>query len=301
MSIDYHRPVLLNETIEALHIKPDGVYVDVTFGGGGHSREILKNLNENGRLIAFDQDPDARENIPKNDPRFLLVNQNFKYLTQFLQFHNVTKIDGILADLGVSSHQFDVAERGFSTRFKGGLDMRMNPQNNLTAFDIVNEYAEKKIADILYQYGELTAARKIAATIVKNRNKSPLKTTQDLTKILLPLLPYKKQQRMLAQVFQALRIEVNQELTVLKDFLNQVPPLLKENGRLCVISYHSLEDRFVKRFMRDGVFSGNPEKDFYGNLITPLKPIGKFINPSEKEITINKRARSAKLRTAIKK
>ena len=269
--------------------------------GGGHSREILKKLGENGRLIAFDQDVDATENTVKNDARFLLVNQNFKYFTQFLRFNGVEKVDGILADLGVSSHQFDVGERGFSTRFEGALDMRMNQKTTRTAAQIINEYSEKKLTDLFYQYGELHNARKIAATLIKNRSETPIKTTQNLTKIFLPLLPYKKRQKMLAQIFQAIRIEVNDELAVLRSFLTQVPPLLKQNGRLCVISYHSLEDRLVKRFMRDGVFSGQGEKDFYGNLITPLKPFGKFVIPSEKELQINKRARSAKLRTAIKK
>ncbi|SEB66366.1 16S rRNA (cytosine1402-N4)-methyltransferase [Tenacibaculum sp. MAR_2009_124] len=298
--MSYHDSVLLKESVDALDIKPGGVYVDVTFGGGGHSREILNRLGEGGRLFAFDQDPDAHENIIDDD-RFVLIGENFRYITRFLRFYGVRKVDGVLADLGVSSHQFDAAERGFSTRFDADLDMRMDQKSNLSAKKIINKYDEKRLADVLFLYGELRNARALARAIVEARVEGGIKTSFQLKEVLKSFLPNAKEHKILAQIFQAIRIEVNQELEVLKEFLNQIPDLLNENGRLSVISYHSLEDRLVKRFIRTGMYSGEPEKDMFGNTDEPLKKIGKLIIPSKGEIKENNRARSAKLRIATLK
>ena len=293
----YHSSVLLKESVDGLTIKPNGVYVDVTFGGGGHSKEILKRLGEDGRLFAFDQDEDAQRNTIDDD-RFTLIPQNFRFIKRYLRFYGVKKVDGVLADLGVSSHQFDEAERGFSTRFDAELDMRMDQSGGVSAFDVVNVYEEEKLADILFQYGELRSARAIAKKIVESRSKGKIKTSFELKKVLDAFVPKAKEHKILAQIFQAIRIEVNQEIEVLKEFLSQIPELLSENGRLSVMSYHSLEDRLVKRFIRNGLFEGEPEKDFFGNIKVPLKKVGKLIIPTHQEIKENNRARSAKLRIA---
>ncbi len=298
--MSYHNPVLLQESVDALAIKKDGVYVDVTFGGGGHSKEILKQLGENGKLFGFDQDPDAQNNLI-DDERFVLIPENFRYISRFLRFHGVRKVDGILADLGVSSHQFNEAERGFSIRFDGDLDMRMNQKSKTSAKEIVNNYSEEKIAEILFLYGELRNSRNIAKTIVEKREEQKIETSFQLKEVLQRYLPKAKEHKILAQIFQAIRIEVNEELEVLKEFLMQIPNLLKEEGRLSVISYHSLEDRLVKRFIRTGLFSGEPEKDVFGNSNEPLQKVGKLIVPTPQEIKINNRARSAKLRVATLK
>ena len=298
--MSYHNPVLLKESVDALDIKEDGVYVDVTFGGGGHSREILSRLGENGRLFAFDQDPDAQRN-KIDDERFVLIGENFRFVSRFLRFYGVRKVDGVLADLGVSSHQFDEAERGFSTRFDADLDMRMDQKSELSAKKIINKYEEDKLADVLFLYGELRNARVLAKTIVGAREEERIETSFQLREVLRAFLPKAKEHKILAQIFQAVRIEVNQELDVLKEFLEQIPGLLNEEGRLSVISYHSLEDRLVKRFIRTGLFSGEPEKDFYGNINVPLKKVGKMIVPTQEEIKENNRARSAKLRIATLK
>jgi len=295
--MSYHNPVLLKESVDALDIQEDGVYVDVTFGGGGHSREILSRLGKNGKLFAFDQDPDALENTI-DDERFVLIAENFRYVTRFLKFYRVEKVDGILADLGVSSHQFDVAERGFSTRFDADLDMRMDQKAQLSAKQIINRYSEERLSDILFLYGELRNARVLAKEIVEARATAKIETSFQLKEVLKLHLPKAKEHKILAQIFQAIRIEVNQELEVLKEFLGQTPELLTKEGRLSVISYHSLEDRLVKRFIRTGAFSGESEKDFYGNTNEPLKKVGKLIVPAVKEIKENNRARSAKLRIA---
>ena len=297
MKMKYHNPVLLKESIDALSIREDGVYVDVTFGGGGHSREILKRLGSEGRLFAFDQDPDALGNLI-DDERFVLIPENFRFISRFLRFHRIRKVDGVLADLGVSSHQFDEAERGFSTRFDGDLDMRMNQKSKVSAKEIINKYTEEKLAEILFLYGELRNSRNIAKTIVEEREKEKIETSFQLKKILKRYLPNAKEHKILAQIFQAIRIEVNEELDVLKEFLQQMPALLKEEGRLSVISYHSLEDRLVKRFIRTGLFVGELEKDAFGRSDEPLKRVGKLIIPTLEEIKINNRARSAKLRIA---
>jgi len=298
--MNYHNPVLLKESVDALSIVEDGVYVDVTFGGGGHSREILSRLGENGRLFAFDQDPDAQRN-KIDDERFVLIGENFRFISRFLRFYGVKKVDGVLADLGVSSHQFDEASRGFSTRFDGDLDMRMNQKSKVSAFTIVNEYEEKELADVLYLYGELRNSRVLARTIVGARSDEEIKTSFQLKSVLQKHLPKAKEHKILAQIYQALRIEVNEELEVLKEFLQQIPSLLNEEGRLSVISYHSLEDRLVKRFIQNGLFVGEPEKDVFGNVDVPLKKVGKLIIPAEEEIKQNNRARSAKLRIATLK
>ena len=296
----YHNPVLLDESVTALDIKPNGVYVDVTFGGGGHSREILKRLGPDGRLFAFDQDPDAQRNII-DDSRFVLIQENFRYISRFLRFYGVLKVDGILGDLGVSSHQFNEAERGFSTRFDADLDMRMNKVDDLSAYTIVNTYSEEQLSNVLFQYGELRNARALASKIAEERKIEKIVTSFRLKEVLQQFLPQAKEHKILAQIFQALRIEVNQELEVLKEFLLQTPKLLDVGGRLSVISYHSLEDRLVKRFIKNGLFEGEPEKDFYGNINVPLKNVGKMIVPTREEIKINNRARSAKLRIAVLK
>lgn len=298
--MNYHNPVLLHESVNALDIKKDGVYVDVTFGGGGHSREILNRLGKNGKLFAFDQDPDAEQN-KIDDERFVLIAENFRFISRFLRFYGIKKVDGVLADLGVSSHQFDEADRGFSTRFDADLDMRMNQKSSLSAKKIINEYEEKKLADVLFLYGELRNARVLAGDIVKARNEREIKTSFQLKDVLKKHLPKSKEHKILAQIFQAIRIEVNEELEVLKDFLMQIPDLLNKGGRLSVISYHSLEDRLVKRFIQIGKFSGEVEKDFFGNTNEPLKRVGKLVVPTVKEIQENNRARSAKLRVAALK
>lgn len=295
--MNYHNSVLLKESVDALDVKPEGVYVDVTFGGGGHSREILSRLGEKGRLFAFDQDPDAQRNLI-DDGRFVLIGENFKFITRFLRFYGVGKVDGVLADLGVSSHQFDAANRGFSTRFDADLDMRMDQESELSAKKIINRYEEKDLADVLFMYGELRNARAMAKRIVQERSDAEIRTSFQLKEVLKNFLPKAKEHKILAQIFQAIRIEVNQELEVLKDFLSQIPGLLNENGRLSVISYHSLEDRLVKRFIRTGMFNGEVEKDVFGNTNEPLKKVGKLIIPSKEEVEENNRARSAKLRIA---
>ncbi|MFD1294705.1 16S rRNA (cytosine(1402)-N(4))-methyltransferase RsmH [Lutibacter holmesii] len=295
--MEYHNPVLLNESVDGLNIKPDGVYVDVTFGGGGHSREILSRLNENGRLFAFDQDEDAQRNSI-DDERFTLIPQNFRFIKRYLRFYGVKKVDGVLADLGVSSHQFDEADRGFSTRFDAELDMRMNQSVGLSAFEVVNNYDEEQLSNVLFQYGELRNARAIAKKIVEKRSEGVIKTSFQLKEVLSQFIPKAKEHKILAQIFQGIRIEVNQEIDVLKEFLLQIPEILNSEGRLSVISYHSLEDRLVKRFIRDGMFEGQPEKDFFGNIEVPMKKVGKLIIPNSKEIKENNRARSAKLRIA---
>lgn len=297
--MEYHNPVLLHETVDGLNIKPDGVYVDVTFGGGGHSKEILKRLGPNGKLFAFDQDEDAIANaLP--DERFTLIHENFRYIKRFLRFHGVKSVDGILADLGVSSHQFDVPERGFSTRFEADLDMRMSKRNELDAYKVVNEYDEANLKRVFLDYGELKVAPALARTIVDAREKKDIKTSEELKTVLSKYLPEKVKNKVLAQIYQAIRIEVNQEMEVLKEFLEQSLEILKPEGRLSVISYHSLEDRLVKRFMKNGMFEGEPERDFFGNFSVPFKLVGKLIVPTYEEIKINNRARSAKLRIAEK-
>ncbi len=293
----YHNPVLLKESVEGLSIKKNGIYVDITFGGGGHSREILKNLGDAGRLIAFDQDEEAVANEIQDD-RFTLINENFRYLGQFLKFFGVKKVDGILADFGVSSHQFDSAERGFSTRFEAELDMRMSKRNELSAYEVINQYGHKQLRKVFYEYGELRNAEAIASEIITAREKEPVKTSAELKAVLKRFLPAHKEHKILAQIYQAIRIEVNQELEAIKEFLMQTPALLQKGGRLSVISYHSLEDRLVKRFIQMGKFEGEVEKDFYGAPITPFKKIGKLIVPTKEEIKHNNRARSAKLRIA---
>jgi len=297
--MEYHNPVLLKETVDGLNIKEDGIYVDVTFGGGGHSKEILKRLGEKGRLFAFDQDLDALENSI-NDSRFQLINENFRYIKRFLRFYGVKEVEGILADFGVSSHQFDVAERGFSTRFEADLDMRMNQKSQLSAFHVINEYDEEQLKHVFLTYGELRAAGAMAKVIIEHRKDAVIKTSEQLKKVLSKFLPPRHENKVLAQIYQAIRIEVNQEIEALKEFLEQTPEVLKQGGRLSFISYHSLEDRLVKRFIRNGLFEGEPERDMYGNFEVPLKKINGLIVPSKEEIKNNSRARSAKLRIAEK-
>jgi len=297
----YHTPVMLDECIEGLAIRPGGTYVDVTFGGGGHSREILKRLNANGRLLAFDQDADARQNII-DDSRFVFIDQNFRYLKNFCRLHQAIPADGILADLGVSSYQFDQAERGFSIRFDAELDMRMNQQSALTAKDVVNTYSEADLHRIFGMYGEIQNAKSLANTIVTARLNGPIVTVADLKNAISKRIPKGKENKYLAQVFQALRIEVNQELEALKDFLIQSADVLVSGGRLVVMSYHSLEDRLVKNFIAKGKFSGELEKDIYGNDNRPFDAASRgAITASEAELGTNNRARSAKLRIAVKR
>jgi len=297
--MEYHNPVLLHPSVDGLDIKPDGIYVDVTFGGGGHSSEILKRIGPNGKLFAFDQDEDALANaLP--DERFTLINENFRFIKRFLRFHNVKAVDGILADLGVSSHQFDVAERGFSTRFDAELDMRMSQKNDLNAYRVVNEYDSANLTRVFLDYGELKNAPAIARVIIEARELNPIKNTEQLKLVLSRFLPQHKSHKILAQMYQAIRIEVNQEMDVLREFLQQSLEILKPGGRLSVISYHSLEDRLVKRYIKNGMFEGEPERDFFGNFSVPFKTIGKLIVPDDNEIRINNRARSAKLRIAEK-
>jgi len=298
MSI-YHNPVLLKQSVDDLVTNPDGIYVDCTFGGGGHSQEILERLSENGKLYAFDQDLDALKNT-LDDPKFTLINQNFRFLENSLLMYGVSKVDGVLADLGVSSHQFDEAERGFSTRNNAPLDMRMNVMQSLDAKRVINDYEEDALADIFYYYGELREARKLARDIVHHRKIKAINTTEDLKK-LFSFLPPHKVNKFYAQLFQAIRIEVNQELEVLKEMLVQAYNVLKPGGRLVVISYHSLEDRLVKRFLKNGMFEGEPQRDIYGNYEKTFELVkSKAIIPDDKEIEENSRARSAKMRTGIK-
>ena len=298
--MEYHNPVLLIPSVDGLDIKHDGVYVDVTFGGGGHSREILNRLGPSGKLFAFDQDEDALQNILTDD-RFVLINENFRFLKRFLRFHNIKNVDGILADLGVSSHQFDVAERGFSTRFDAALDMRMSKKNALDAYKIINEYDETGLKRVFLDYGELKNAPAIAKVIIEAREVAAIKNTEHLKTVLSRFLPAHKSNKILAQMYQAIRIEVNQEMDVLREFLTQSLEILNPGGRLSVISYHSLEDRLVKRFIKNGMFEGEPERDFFGNFSVPFKTIGKLVVPTDQEIRVNNRARSAKLRIAEKR
>ena len=295
----YHNPVLLKESVEGLNIKSDGLYVDVTYGGGGHSREILKHLTT-GKLYAFDQDDDAFANRI-TDEKLILIKQNFRYMKNFLKMYNALPVDGILADLGVSSHQFDEGTRGFSTRFEGVLDMRMDQSGKETAADIINHYEEQALIKIFSEYGEVENSKRLAACIVKERAVKPIKTTEELKQAIISCTPKMKPQQYLAKVFQALRIAVNRELDVLQEFLMQCTEVLKPGGRLAVISYHSLEDRLVKNFIRSGNFEGKVEQDFYGNKLVNFKAVNKqIITPGEAELIDNSRSRSAKLRIAEK-
>jgi len=298
---DYHVPVMLNECIEALNIKSDGIYVDVTFGGGGHANLILSKLNDKGTLVAFDQDEDAKRNVPK-DKRLIFIDQNFRFLKNHLQYQELLPVGGLLADLGVSSHQFDVDERGFSFRFpEAKLDMRMSSAQKTDASLILNTYTEAQLADIFYYYGELKQSRGLSRQIVSSRGAKPFETVADLMDALQTFAPKFKDYKFWAQVFQALRIEVNQELDVLKQFLLQCKEVISQHGRLVIMSYHSLEDRLVKNFINTGNFEGETEKDFYGNIIRPFAPVGKkMITASAEEVERNPRARSAKLRIAEK-
>lgn len=296
----YHIPALLNECLEGLNILPNGTYVDVTFGGGGHSRGIVENLGEGGRLFSFDQDSDAEKNII-DDKRFTFVKSNFRFLKNFMRYHNVDGVDGIIADLGVSFHHFDEADRGFSFRFDGKLDMRMNRRGGKSAADIIKSYPEEKLADILYYYGEMRNARRIAAEIVKKRESQMIESTSDLLSVIKNLVNPKQEKKELAQIFQALRIEVNDEMASLKSMLKQCVEILKPGGRIVVLTYHSLEDRIVKDFFRYGNFEGKAEKDFFGRVLAPLKQVNnKVIVPSDEEVERNPRSRSAKLRIAEK-
>ena len=295
----YHIPVLLPESIEALAIKPDGIYVDCTFGGGGHSRAILDRLDHKGRLYGFDRDKDARENVP-HDERFTFVGGNFKHIGNFLRYYGITHVDGIIADLGVSSHHFDEAERGFSYRFDGALDMRMNRNADFTADKLINNYSEDDLADLLYRYGEVRTARRIAAAIVRRRQVAPIRTIAELLEVLKPFCSKGKENKELAPIFQAIRIEVNAEMDALKMMLLQSVDLLSKGGRIAVIAYHSIEDRIVKNFLRSGNFEGTLQKDFYGNVVSPFVNVSKAIVSTADEITANSRARSARLRFAEK-
>ena len=296
----YHIPALLNECIDGLNIKPNGVYVDVTFGGGGHSRAIMENLDKNGHLYGFDQDQDAIANAI-DDKRFTSVYSNFAYISNFLRYHKVKQVDGILADLGVSFHHFDESDRGFSFRFDGTLDMRMNRKSENDARKVIATYDEERLADILYLYGELKSSRKIASAIVKARAKNPINTTGDLLEVIKPFIKPTQEKKELAQVFQALRIEVNNEIDVLKSLLQQSIKVLKPGGRLVILTYHSLEDRLVKNFLKSGNIEGKVEKDFFGKVNSPFRLINnKVIVASDEEVERNPRARSAKLRIAEK-
>jgi len=297
MEYSYHVPVLLKESMEGLAINPAGTYVDTTFGGGGHSRAILAALGSRGRLLAFDQDPQAQQNAI-DDERFTLIPQNFRHIKRFLRFYGVKQVDGVLADFGVSSYQFDTAERGFSTRLEGALDMRMNPEASLSAYEVVNTYEEEALSTLFFRYGELSQSRQIARTIVQQRSTRPIATTGELKQVVQRFLPKGKENKVLAQLYQAIRIEVNGELAALEELLLQLPEIVRPGGRIALISYHSLEDRLVKRFIRDGQFSGEPQKDFYGNLLTPFQKVGKAIVATQEEIAQNNRARSAVLRVA---
>lgn len=297
----YHIPVLLQQSVDGLAIRPNGTYVDVTFGGGGHSREILSQLGEGGRLLGFDQDEDAERNIVSN-PHFTFVRSNFRYLHNFLRYYGISQVDGILADLGVSSHHFDDSERGFSFRFDGALDMRMNKRAGITAADVVNTYAEERLANIFYLYGELKNSRKLAAVLVKARTSQPIATIGKFLETIKPLFGKEREKKELAKVFQALRIEVNQEMEALKEMLAAATHVLRPGGRLVVITYHSLEDRIVKNVMKTGNAEGKTEKDFYGNVQTPFRLVNnKVIVPDTEEVERNPRSRSAKLRIAEKR
>lgn len=298
MTDTYHIPVLLRQSIDALDIKGNGVYADLTFGGGGHSKEILKHLGNDGRLLAFDQDKDTLANIP-SDSRLLFAQSNFRYLKNFSKYYGVLPLDGILADLGVSSHHFDESERGFSFRFDGPLDMRMNQTSDKTAKLVINTCSEAELADILYYYGELQQAKRIASAVVKSRQQKSIETIFELVQVVERFCGHDKK-RDLAKIFQAIRIEVNDELEALKEMLLSTSKVLKSGGRLVVITYHSLEDRLVKNFMKSGNFEGRVEQDFYGNISAPLRPIGKAVTPDNDEIEANPRSRSAKLRIAEK-
>ena len=297
ISTNYHNPVLLAESVEGLNIIEDGIYVDATYGGGGHSREILSRLGEKGQLIAFDQDFDSKSNLI-DDNRLLFINENFMYLKKFLKLNNISKLDGILADFGVSSYQLDKPERGFSYRFEADLDMRMDNNSSLTAYEIINKYTSEDLNKMFKNYGELNNARKITREIINNRAKNEIKTTTQLNKIIQPLIPNRISNKILSRVYQSIRIEVNNELEAIRSLLKQTVELLKVGGRISLISYHSLEDRIVKRFFKTGKFQGEIEKDIYGNYSLPYKIIEKLIVPNQTEINRNIRARSAKLRIA---
>ena len=297
--LKYHVPAMLKESLDGLDIRPSGVYVDVTFGGGGHSRGIMEGLSNKGRLFGFDQDADAEKNII-NDGRFTFVRSNFRYLSNFMLYHEVSEVDGILADLGVSSHHFDDETRGFSFRFDSSLDMRMNNRAGKTAADVLNTYAEEQLADVFYLYGELKSSRKIASDVVRRRRDIPFQLVSDLLDILTPYYGREKEKKFLAQVFQALRMEINQETQALRELLEQSLALLRKGGRLVVITYHSLEDRLVKNFLKTGNFEGRVEQDIYGNVPSPFRLVSKMVVPSEEEIQSNPRIRSAKLRVAEK-
>lgn len=303
---DYHIPVLLKQSVDGLNVKPDGIYVDVTFGGGGHSREILSRLSSDGHLFSFDQDADAEQNASQgdirlsDDPRFTFVRSNFRYLKNWMRYFGVERIDGLLADLGVSSHHFDDETRGFSFRFDAPIDMRMNKRAGQTAADILNEYDEERLSDIFYLYGELKSSRKLAATIVKRRALKPFTTTSELTDAVERIMPKERAKKDMAKLFQALRIEVNHEMDALRDMLRSAVECLGEGGRLSVITYHSLEDRIVKNVMKSGNSEGKIEKDFFGRVNTPLNTIGKVIVPDKDEQLANPRSRSAKLRISEK-
>ena len=297
---NYHNPVLLHESLEALAIRPDGTYVDVTFGGGGHSRAILAQLGEKGKLIAFDQDEDAGANII-HDPRFILVKQNFRFLKNLLRLHSAIPVDGILADLGISSHQIDQAERGFSTRFDGPLDMRMNRSATMDAEEVLNNYDERQLRNMFREFGDVENAAKLSKTIFAAREEVSIRSIAELKAVISSCMPKGKEFQYLAKVFQALRIEINGEMEALKELLLQSVEVLKPEGRMVVISYHSLEDRLVKNYFRTGSLKGEQEKDFFGNIIRPFEPVNrKPIVPSESELNLNNRSRSAKLRIAIK-
>lgn len=297
----YHTPVLLKESVDGMNIRPDGTYVDLTFGGGGHSREILSRLGNGGRLLGFDQDLDAERNIV-NDAHFTFVRSNFRYLTNFLRYHDIAGVDAILADLGVSSHHFDDSERGFSFRFDGALDMRMNKRAGATAADVINTYEEERLADLFYLYGELKNSRKLASVIVKARSGKQIKMIGEFLELIKPLFGREREKKELAKVFQALRIEVNQEMEALKEMLLAATEALKPGGRLVVITYHSLEDRMVKNIMKAGNVEGKTVQDFFGNVLTPYRLINnRVIVPTEEEVEKNPRSRSAKLRIAEKK
>lgn len=297
----YHIPVLLHETVDGLNIQPGGIYVDVTFGGGGHSREILRRLDTKAHLYSFDQDADAEQNIPQGDERFTFVRSNFRYLKNWMRYYGVEHIDGLLADLGVSSHHFDDEERGFSFRFDAPLDMRMNERAGTTAADIVNRYSEEQLADVFYLYGEMKNSRRLASAIVKARAAHALQTIDDLLQVVKPLMPREREKKDLARVFQALRIEVNHEMDALREMLEAALSMLRLGGRLSVLTYHSLEDRMVKNFIRAGRIDGKVQQDFYGRRLTPWRAINnKVILPSQQEQEENPRSRSAKLRIAEK-
>ena len=297
----YHIPVLLHESVDGLNIHPSGTYVDVTFGGGGHSREILRRLGDDGHLYSFDQDADAEGNIPEGDERFTFVRSNFRYLTNWMRYYGVDHIDGLIADLGVSSHHFDAEERGFSFRFDAPLDMRMNGRAGMTAADIVNRYDEERLANVLYLYGELKNSRKLAAAMVKARALKAVETIDDLLQIVKPFMPREREKKDLARVFQALRIEVNHEMDALHEMLEAALKVLRPGGRLVLLTYHSLEDRMVKNFVRSGRMDGKVEQDFFGRKLTPWRAVNnKVIVPDEEEQRTNPRSRSAKLRIAEK-